>query len=79
MMGSSPVAPIRLLAIRRNVDSRLFSGSDYTTRCPLCNRHILVRFGIGMSEVRAERSACRCFQKYEVVGSDVFVVFIPAE
>lgn len=47
-------------------------------RCPNCNRHVLVRFAEGMSEVRAERAACRCFQSYEVCGSEVFFRFVIA-
>lgn len=69
---------IRLPALRRHVDSRLFIGNDYSMRCPNCNRHVLVRFAEGMSEVRAERAACRCFQSYEVCGSEVFFRFVIA-
>jgi hypothetical protein len=69
--------PVRLLGLRKHVDSRWFDGSDYMVRCPICNRHNLVRISAGvMSEVRAERSSCRCFQSYEIVGNDVFFLFV---
>jgi hypothetical protein len=69
--------PIRLPALRRSVDCRRGDLYDYSVRCPVCNRWILVRFETGMSEIRAERAACRCFQTYETSGSTVVFLFVP--